>query len=300
MSETCQRRTAQLAALGDIGTVSILSLSALCGGLCLSNWSDAMPRETFHAGNTGPVGFPVPPHSPLQHDAAASTPAGDAQARADGKDKLHVSDAQTEPRAGEMFAHIAEALTAQISTSYESIENESYDGNHLRELRRDLRRLDALWWAFAPLMGAHRSRDDRASFRMLSHAIGSSRSWDLGSADLIPLFSDNGQSLNCFVTIESIRMRIAHQTLQACKDVQFRDTLRRIVEKAVEEVRSGDSPAFSDFASERLDEAEARLARVAAAAVATRRVRDDDVRRVRHAARRIGDLNDCFDATVTP
>lgn len=248
-----------------------------------------MPRSTFHSGNIGPL--PIPP-APARADAQ-STP--DVPSHPNATASVTAENMPWEVKASDMFAHIAESLAAVVISAIEQLEHDDFQEASIEEIRQNLRRLSTLWWAFSPLLGRSRMREDRSRLRMLSRVIGNARGWDLRSADVVPLFCDSGHSLACFVSLESIRMRVGRQLLQACKDVHFQQTLRKIVDQAVADIKRVDSPRYSSFIRARLDVAGERLSRLVSVVAAERRLREDDIRRIRRAVRRIGELNDCID-----
>lgn len=255
-----------------------------------------MSRETFHAGNTGPIRLPVSHSSGQAADASGSVGGKSIEVNEHrNRRELDVSGARPGSPANLVFPYLAAPLVDQILEHLKLIEQDQHDTDGLHLIRINLRKLEALWWAYEPLLGVTRARDDRESIRLLARAIGGANKWNTGCADVIPLFSEGRQSLNCFVTIESIRIRIARQIAHACDDIQLKQTLRHIVARATDHLRSSDSAPFSAFASERLEKAEENLARVAAAAASSGRIREDHIRRVRRAADRICDLVDCFE-----
>jgi CHAD domain-containing protein len=88
---------------------------------------------------------------------------------------ISLTKQMTVPRA---FFALAEPVVEQVCARARELEVDE-DAETVHKLRVALRRLRALWWAFAPLMESDQSKLDREEFKRLAEAAGDIRDWDV-------------------------------------------------------------------------------------------------------------------------
>jgi len=148
----------------------------------------------------------------------------------------------TVPRA---FFALADPVVEQVTARAHELESEG-DAETLHKLRVALRRLRALWWAFAPLMDSAQATLDRDEFKRLAGAAGDTRDWDilgglLSSDDRVramvqsvaPAIAAQRQ-----LALSSSRATLKHKAIETLMRGALRGTLRQFEEHGDESITS--------------------------------------------------------------